>query len=201
MSNKIDHIFYINLEERVDRKELIEIELNNFDLKYERFSAIKDEMGIYGCGLSHLSVLKLAKEREYKNVLIFEDDFTFLVSKEEFETFLDQFFNHIEKFDVCMLAYNTQKEEATNHSFVKKIIESQSASAYLVNHHYYDKLIHLYEENIPKLKETGMHWMYANDQIWKQYQPGDDWYQPIIRIGKQRADFSNIAGRFMDYNC
>lgn len=201
MSKNIDHIFYINLDERVDRKNLIELELNNFDLKYERFPAIKDEMGIYGCGLSHLSVLKLAKERGYKNVLIFEDDFTFLVSKEEFETFLDQFFTYIDKFDVCMLAYNTQREEATNHSFVKKIIESQSASAYLVNQHYYDKLIQLYEENMPKLKETGIHWVYANDQIWKQYQPDDDWYQPSIRIGKQRADFSNIAERFVDYNC
>ena len=96
MSNKIDHIFYINLEERVDRKNLIEIELNKFDLKYERFPAIKDEMGIYGCGLSHLSVLKLAKERGYKNVLIFEDDFTFLVSKEEFETFLNE--NNLQEF-------------------------------------------------------------------------------------------------------
>ena len=84
MSVNIDHIFYINLDKRKDRRVEIEQELNKMELPFERFKAIETPgRGILGCGLSHLSVFKLAKERKYKNVLIFEDDFYFLISKPE----------------------------------------------------------------------------------------------------------------------
>jgi hypothetical protein len=80
----IDGIFYINLEKRLDRRVEIEIELTNMELPFERFPAIETPgRGILGCGLSHLSVFKLAKERKFRNVLIFEDDFYFLISKTE----------------------------------------------------------------------------------------------------------------------
>ena len=79
MSNNIDKIFYINLDKRTDRKEEIENELKRMDLTAERYPAIyTPNSGIVGCGYSHLNVLKLAKERGYKNVLIFEDDCIFL---------------------------------------------------------------------------------------------------------------------------
>ena len=57
-----DGVYYINLKYRPDRKEQIEKELNNFNIKYERFDAIKHDIGIIGCGLSHLAVLEKAKE-------------------------------------------------------------------------------------------------------------------------------------------
>ena len=40
MSHNIDHIFYINLAHRHDRRQEIEEELNAFGLQYERFEAI-----------------------------------------------------------------------------------------------------------------------------------------------------------------
>ena len=94
MSDKIDKIIYINLKKRTDRRQQIEEDLTALQLKYERFDAIETPgFGLLGCGLSHLSVLKLAKERAYKNVLILEDDFMFLVSKDTLEDQLNQFFN------------------------------------------------------------------------------------------------------------
>ena len=66
MSQNIDHIFYINLDYREDRKEEIEREIEKMDLqeKTERFPGIRVfEQGILGCTKSHLAVLKLAKER------------------------------------------------------------------------------------------------------------------------------------------
>jgi hypothetical protein len=72
----VEHIFYINLEHRKDRRDQIEHELEIMSLKQnsERFEAIHKKPGIVGCGYSHLAVLKLAKERNYENVLILEDD-------------------------------------------------------------------------------------------------------------------------------
>ena len=52
MSKYIDHIFYINLDKRADRRGEIETQLNAFGLSYERFTAIETPgQGIVGCGL------------------------------------------------------------------------------------------------------------------------------------------------------
>ena len=67
----------------------------------ERFEAVKASPGGIGCGYSHLAVLKIAKERGYKNVLILEDDFTFLITKEQLELELNRFFTEVKGFDVC----------------------------------------------------------------------------------------------------
>ena len=94
MSENIDNIFYINMEKRKDRRSEIESELNNFNLPFERFEGIETKgFGTLGCGKSHLAVLKIAKERGYKNILILEDDFMFMVTKECFEELLTNFFN------------------------------------------------------------------------------------------------------------
>jgi GR25 family glycosyltransferase involved in LPS biosynthesis len=192
MSKYIDKIFYINLERRTDRRAEIEQELNNFQLNYERFNAIEHIHGIVGCGYSHLAVLKIAKERNYKNVLIFEDDFTFLVSKQKFEDSLTIFFESNIPFDVCMLSYNLQQFQILyDNPIVNKITESLTASGYIVNQHYLQKLIDLYDYAIPLLEKTGEHWIYANDQIWKDYQKTDNWFYFKTRIGKQRPSYTD----------
>lgn len=201
MSKYIDKIIYINLEKRPDRKMQIEVELDNFGLSYERFNAIETEDGCIGCAISHLQVLKLAKERGYKNVLILEDDFTFLVSKEVFEYEINLFFEKYENnYDVCMISYLViQHEIITEQSNMNKILEAQTTSGYIVNAAYFDKLIELYEESNRLLEQTRMHWIYANDQIWKKYQPIDNWYYFKTRLGKQRAGYSDLFNQYVDY--
>jgi GR25 family glycosyltransferase involved in LPS biosynthesis len=201
MSKNISKIIYINLNRRTDRKEDIVKELDSFNLDYERFEAIETTgFGIVGCGLSHLNVLKIAKQRKYENILILEDDFTFLITKEEFEKNLDDFFSLNIPYDVCMLSYNLQQHKDTSYAVVNKVIEAQTASGYIVHNSYYDKLINLYEWAIPLLESTRMHWVYANDQIWKQFQKQDNWYYFKTRIGKQRAGYSDNANAYIEYD-
>ena len=202
MSHNISGIIYINLKRRLDRLHEITEELTNFGLVGERFNAIPNSNGIVGCGYSHLEVLKLAKHRGYKNILILEDDFTFLISKEEFEKELTILFENEIQFDVCMLAYNLVESETSVHGpFLKRVLSAQTASAYLVNSAYYDTLIELYSFAIPLLEKTGQHWIYANDQIWKDLQRKDNWVCFTTRIGKQRASYSDNGNSFVDYNC
>lgn len=201
MSHNINKIYYINLNKRPDRKEHIEKELNAFNLKYERYEAIETNgFGIYGCGMSHLNVIKMAKENNYENVLILEDDFTFLVSKEEFEKQLDDFFKLKINYDVLMLSYNLFQFESTEYDFLTRVKEAQTASGYLINKHYYDKLIELYEWSMPLLNETKQHWIYSNDQVWKRFQPTDNWFCFTNRVGKQISGYSDNAECFSDYN-
>jgi GR25 family glycosyltransferase involved in LPS biosynthesis len=202
MSCHIGKIVYINLNKRLDRREQIESQLNAFGLEYERFEAFETPgFGILGCGYSHLGVLKLARERGYKNILIFEDDFDFLVSKEEFEENLTKFFESKVEYNVCMLSYNLEEYDLTNYDFLLKILKVQSASGYIVNENYYDKLIDLYEWAMPLLDQTKEHWNYANDQVWKRFQKDDLWYCFKTRIGRQRDGFSDNANCFISYNC
>lgn len=200
MSENIDKIFYINMEKRKDRRSEIELELNNFNLPFERFEAIETNgFGILGCGKSHLAVLKLAKERGYENILILEDDFTFTVTKEFFEQSLTKFFNSKINYDVCMISYLLRKYETTNHNFIYKVLEAQTASGYIVHKNYYDKLIDLYEYAMPLLEKTREHWNYANDQIWKTLQADANWFCFIRRMGKQRPSYSDNSECFADY--
>jgi GR25 family glycosyltransferase involved in LPS biosynthesis len=207
MSERIHHIFYINLKRRYDRRVEIETELNQMKLPYERFNAIENVHGFIGCSHSHLAVLKLAKERGYPNVLILEDDFTFLISKEDFERRLNTFLDRVPNYDVFMLSYNLREsqdipasEPDTDTDFVlKRVLYAQTASGYLVSSSYYDKLIELYEWAFPLLEQTHQHWNYMNDVVWKTLQEKDGWYCMEPRIGKQRESYSDLGGSVVNY--
>ena len=199
----LQHIVFINLEKRKDRQAEILDELAKMELFANRFNAIPKEMGILGCGLSHLAVLKMAKNNNWPHVLILEDDFTFLVDK---ETFYQQMIRLEEystrhQFDVCFLSYNMQQSaDIPNEDHLIRALDCQTASGYLVQQHYYDKLIDLFEMAMQMLESTGQHWIYANDQLWKRFQTTDQWIAFKTRIGKQRASYSDNSGCFTNYN-
>jgi len=204
MSNNIEHIFYINLDKRKDRKSLLEQEMKKMDWNAERYSGIYSSppRGIVGCGKSHLNVLKIAKERLYKNVLILEDDFTLIESKKIVEQELQKLFDLRPDFDVCFLSYNLKKGKIEeDFPFLTRVFNSSTASAYIVKNHYYDKLIKLYEDAIPKLEATMEHWKYANDQVWISLQEKDHWYCFTKRFGKQRDGYSDNADKIVKYDC
>ena len=200
----IDHVFYINLNRRPDRREQMETQLKTYNIKAERFEAVdrpEPGKGIVGCTQSHMEVLKLAKDRNYQTILILEDDFEFQVSPEELREQINHIFINNVKFDVCMLGYKLDKEETTEYSFLKKAIEAQSASAYLVTFPFYQKIIDLYKWAIPLLDTTKEHWKYANDQVWKKIQPTSNWYCLYPRVGKQRDGYSDNSESFTVYDC
>ena len=202
MVDRIDKIFYINLEKRTDRRDLVEMDLHKMSIDAERFVGISFEPGIVGCGKSHLAVMKLAKERGYKNVLILEDDFTFLTSREVLDDTINKFFEDVgDNYDVGMMCcQNLVKKEESPHPYLTRIQSANNASAYLINGKYLDTIIRLYEEALPLLERTGEHWNYANDQVWTRLQAVDTWYAFTPRLGKQRSGYSDNAKRFMDYD-
>ena len=190
----IDKVIYINLEHRKDRKEEIETELNNMNIEYERFNAISNpDFGIVGCTQSHLDIFIMAKEKGYKNILIFEDDFKFIVSKKVFEEQIELLYNLQVKFDICMLGYRLIKSNPCNEfPFLQNAIDVDTTSGYIINESMYDKLIDLYSWTLPLLINTKKHWIYALDQIWKILQPISKWYCFNTRIGIQRPSYSDL---------
>jgi glycosyl transferase family 25 len=192
---------YINLENRKDRKNHIEnglkkVEFNNFS----RFNAILDtNKGYIGCSRSHLECLKLAREKNYSNVIIFEDDFEFTIDKDEFNYLLNYILNI--DYDVFMLSYNTLPSDITETEYpiLRKIKNTQTASGYIVKRKYYDKLISNYQEALTLLEKTDNYSLYANDQYWKSLQKTDNWLCYKKRVGIQIQSFSDIAKTTVNY--
>ncbi len=50
-----------------------------------------------------------------------------------------------------------------------------------------------------ELENTKMHWIYANDQIWKTLQKKDKWYGLKNRIGVQSIGYSDTSNSYQDY--
>jgi glycosyl transferase family 25 len=197
----IDKIYYINLDKRTDRLEQITEELKKMNLEATRFSAISHQFGAVGCSLSHLSILKHARENKFQNILILEDDFQFIVSKEEFEKQINEFFKLNIPWDVLMLSYNILKSIPFN-STIQKVYEAQTTSGYIVNSCFYDRLIKLIEVSIFPLVKTRQHWKYAIDQSWKVLQGNQsNWYAFNTRIGLQRESYSDIMNDIVNYKC
>jgi len=194
----INHIVYINLDQRTDRRSEIEQEFERMDLSGERFPAIHTRPGINGCTQSHLAVLQMAKSRGWDHVLILEDDFMFIVDKEVVNTQLNAFFDLKIPYDVLMISHGIIKSEPFN-DIVCRAVNVQTASGYLVHSRFYDVLIQNLSEAVSQLVSTGQHWIYANDQYWKRLQPVSQWFCMNVRIGKQRSGYSDNAEAFVDY--
>lgn len=189
--------FYINLEHRTDRREQIEKELSDKDIEFERFPAIEfPQQGHIGCSLSHLTVLKIARERKYESVMVFEDDFEFLVSKEEWDRLIKCL---PASYDVVMLSYNTLSSSSYDETF-DKAINVQTASGFIIHSKFYNSLIDRWQEGVTQFvdnpKEESK---YCCDQYWKALQPISEWYTYKVRIGRQRGGFSDTEKKMTYY--
>jgi GR25 family glycosyltransferase involved in LPS biosynthesis len=189
--DRIEHVVYINLEHRTDRRKEIEAELACFGDRVERFNAIRHVTGGIGCSMSHLQVLKRAKEAGWKNVLVVEDDFVWNRTEEGMTCFE----RIIQKpFDVILVSGADIICSSDN-----RLVSGQAATCYLVASHYYDTLIQNFIEGVLGFMKTGHYPTYALDQYWKRLQPSDHWYIVTPILGIQRPSYSDIEHKFTDY--
>ena len=198
----LENVYYINLEERTDRKELVESELNELGWKYERFNAIKNEIGIIGCGMSHLKLIQLAKEKNLDYIVILEDDVQFMRKSwynEKIKNILDY------NFDVFLLGGNLRQPIYKVNENIFKITKSFTTTGYIVKKHYYDKLINNFKKGLdlllrnPHLAKADYN-PYALDVYWFELQENDNWFIIMPRTITQRPIYSDIEQRYTDYN-
>lgn len=200
--NRIDRIFLINLDRRQDRLIQFEQECEKMNIPQsdvERFVAVdRPDHPALGCTLSHLSAIKLAKERGYKNILIFEDDFTFDVNRDVLNQRLAHFFKQSIPFKALMLTYHLyDTHPPTRYDDVLSTISyAANAAAYLVNQSCYDELIDHLSYGADMLEKTREHWYYINDQIWRGSMEKGGWFIFNQKIGKQRDSYSDLRQTF-----
>jgi glycosyl transferase family 25 len=185
----IDAVIYINLDRRGNRNKKIIEQLSVFDKhKVHRSSAVdKADNKILGCALSHLNALKMAKEKQFKNVLILEDDAIWANIPESYAVFKNLIEN---PYDVIMLGATYKDYDKTTY----RINYGLTASSYLVNSRYYDKIIHEIEKQTADPKsDKNVDIMYTNLQ--KQ----DIWYVVMPALMIQGKSMSNLQGYETNY--
>jgi hypothetical protein len=208
----IDKAFYINLDHREDRRNLM---VNFFkqgnvpNEKVERISAVSTPYnGMIGCAKSHIAALENAKRNNYKAVLIAEDDLEWVdfdKNYPELETLIQR-----PNWDVCMLTGFFAKITPPN-----KINVAFYTNCYIVKNHYYDTLLAnmkeglaLKEETLQKekyswLKRT-LHPLYKHiynvDTYWIKLQLKDNWIGVIPQICRQTLSYSDINKQVIQPN-
>lgn len=193
MFDAVQHVVYINLDSRSDRKIHIETQLARAfpPHKIHRFSAIQHVIGAKGCSRSHIAVLEMAKANGWSNVLLVEDDFTW----NNFEKGAPNLEDRLTKpFDVIALcgAYVVCNDDG-------RLISSQTATAYIVNQSYYDTLIANFKEGLALYEATDDYRQYALDQYWKRLQPKGLWYIIRPNMGFQLPGYSDIEKKTVNY--
>lgn len=198
----IQHILYINLDSRTDRREQIESELvkMNWTEKAERFSAISmPNLGAIGCSMSHLNCLKLAKKNDWTHVLILEDDVVF-TDPEVLNAQTTLFFKTINEWDVLLFSGNCHKPYQEINASCVKVSRCLTTAAYLVKRDYYDTLIRNITQGIQRLIETKMKYMFAIDVYWMKLQERDRWYLIVPITATQRSNYSDIENAYTDFS-
>lgn len=193
----VDGVVYINLDERVDRREQIEGVLSLLGVSGERFAAIPHEYGAYGCGQSHLAVLKAARDRGWRSVLVLEDDFEPVVPAEEFWRTIRSCIAEVPDWQVFMITYNPLQMRRHSDD-VNEMVHARTASAYIVRAEVYDDLINLWEWALPRLLAE-LNLYFAIDEVWRTLQQEGGWFGSVRQIGRQRPSWSDIEKKFVDY--
>ena len=208
--NFFDKIFYINLDERIDRREIIERQLTKYGIQAERFSAISltkeenDELvkrgckfyddtrpeyapKIKSCTLSHLTVLLRAKLMQYGNILVLEDDVTF---DENILKELDLAIKDLKKepnWDMFYLGCNPLHVKRVTENLGKSL-GALTTHAYAVNGHFYDRLLEIHFRNLPCI-----------DVWYASLAESNNVYLTVKNLAWQSAGFSTIEGHETDY--
>jgi GR25 family glycosyltransferase involved in LPS biosynthesis len=198
MNNIIDKIIYINLDSRKDRDLSIRTQLKIYNLKAERLSASYIENNpSQGCALSHIRCLENAVKNKYENILILEDDFIFNIEPNEFKKKIFKFLKYVKNWDVLMLlGYNIISEKYND--IIDKVVESNTAAGYLVNNHYYKKLLKCFKKSYELLNNIDLPGT-SIDIVWKELQKVDNWYIFNPFLGIQGCSYSNLEKHFVNH--
>ncbi len=210
--NFFDKIFYINLDERTERKLHIENQLKRFNIVAERFPAIQltieqneimknegctfknDERSEYSrfaksCALSHLNIILKSKLMGYKNVLILEDDVVFS------DTILDDLSKTLEdlkkqpKWDMFYLGCNpfAYKKITDN---LGMSLGSYAAHAYAVNSNFYDTILNMPFKVLPIIDVY--YYNLATNPLYKIY-------MSLENLAWQTSGYSTIEEKMVSY--
>jgi GR25 family glycosyltransferase involved in LPS biosynthesis len=195
LNEYFDKIYCINLDRRVDRWEECQDQFKKHNLSVERFSAIdgltienktKLANGELGILKTHIELIKDAKEKGYKNILILEDDVEFTENlNEKFSSVINQIPNN---WIMLYLGANHVGGVFQLSENICQVIHSYAIHAFAINSELFDLIIN----GLPKYKKPV-------DVFYAELQPLFPSYVIRPHLAWQRVSFSDIQGGVMNY--
>ena len=208
-----DKVYCINLEERKDRWILCEEKFKEYGItNYVRFNGVKVEgnlspkkLGQIGCTASFYNVFKDAFQNNYNKILVLEDDFNFIVSKDEIVNNLEKAFKEMpEDWDMLYLGANVMNE------IVSDPIEKYSENLFKLNSAYALHSVCLSKSSLHKIMnffDGKGDWM---ENCMRHYDNMDVLFAKDFQISNkcfiwkdilclQDPSFSSIENTFFDY--
>lgn len=179
----LNNIYCINLKNRLDRKKHIIQEFDNQQLDINFYETTKHINPEIGCLESHINIIKKAKENNFNNVFIIEDDCKFL----------DPIILKNIPNDWHMLYLGGAVKNIISHyNIYWKRVETWYAHAYIVHSSLYDKILSLASQY--KGKKT-------IDEIYCELiHPNYNCYMLFPHIATQIESFSDIESSVIDRN-
>ena len=208
LTNYFDKTYCINLDRRTDRWEKCLKEFEIHGLSVERFSA-KDGKEIdlpypsaseIAGAISHLNVIKKAKELHLENVLILEDDVEFT---NDLNQRLEQIFHLLPNdWDMIYFGGNHIGGFQPVNDFFYKIRRSYAIQCYAINSKCFDLLIAHLENRINSVldKTFSLKPSVAADFFIADLQPILNCYVIRPHLCWQKEDFSDIQEVVINYD-
>jgi len=203
----------INLAHRQDRREACRKEMAAIgwgETDYAFFNARHmSDFPARACALSHGKVIAdflFAEEKPF--LLVLEDDFT-VCPGADFLAGLETAVSHAGFWDVLLLAHNAAIPIArTPIPDIYRVVNAQTTSAYLVGRLYASRLMEIFfrsaemqyrVRNIPSPAREMADTVFRCDILWKHLQDNDRFCAQIPALTTQRASFSDVEKKMVDY--
>lgn len=200
-------VYIVNLPERVDRRLEMELELKKVSLSYQNkqvtvFPAIKPDdkgkfpsIGARGCFLSHLAILKQARDIKAESVLFMEDD---LAISPKLHDIIPDLSNSLKamKWDLCYLGHVEDLKKEGDLELLAYSKPVMTTHFYAVNGNTLDRLITFLEtvlQRPPGHPDGGpMHFDGALS-TFRQQNPEIVTLLACPNLGWQRSSRSDVA--------
>lgn len=194
----MDHVLYINLKRREDRRTHMEDQFLKMGISAERINAQVCENGAIGCTLSHIHCIEYARSHNFPYVCILEDDIIF-TQPDLFKTQLDIFLKSDTEWDVLLLGGNVHAPFDKVNDYCMRVYNTKSTMAYIVKNHYFNTLLNNFKTSLSGLISGRSRQQCALDIHWKVLQQMHHWYMLMPLSIIQRPDFSDIEKCEVNY--
>jgi hypothetical protein len=200
---RIDRIYVLNLEERVDRWVATLSELASMGAPLNRIyhykakkAEIATKLEIYaGATKNHVDCAKDFVESGLGVCLVLEDDLQFCSDLRRNKETLAEFFRRQYDYDICMISYSKIGPIEPKDDLVFLSRQScTTSSGYLLCKETAAKVHGVLEEGLRKMRETGDYVTYCCDRYWAKIQCDGKFLLLRNKIGFQRVVYSNITG-------
>ena len=207
----------INLDRRTDRLAEITSEFERLNLKFKRIPASTGNgNGVLGCLESHCICLEEFLETNEETLMVCEDDALFKCTREELDRHVREFLS--DEAQVLCLGFVARKQEPYSNTFLRTK-QVQTTACYIIKRVTAITLLTLWRKLILLIKENGdknpNNWLakdmsqipdlaviwniYSADQAWVLIQQDTVFLIPRKHLVIQRASFSDIENRFVNY--